>query len=279
MSKCEFCGVEAGLLRKHPRECKDRHDSAESEIRTEAKHVALAGGNLSDLAARAALSARANYIDERALRSLYLVSWEEAVESALDDDVLSSEEESALVKYKNHFGFAQGDLDNSGAFSRVAKAGIIRDLLEDKLPDRVTVHGQVPFNLQKSENLLWFFNNVQYLEERSRTTYQGGSQGASIRVAKGVYYRVGSFKGNPVITSQMVHVGTGHLGITQKHIYFASSDKALRVPYAKIVAFRPYADGVGIQRDAASARPQVFITGDGWFTYNLVSNLARIAAA
>lgn len=31
-----------------------------------------------------------------------------------------------------------------------------------------------------------------------------------------------------------------------------------------------------LMRDAASAKPQIFITGDGWFTYNLVTNLAQI---
>jgi len=36
----------------------------------------------------------------------------------------------------------------------------------------------------------------------------------------------------------------------------------------------PYSDGIGIHRDAASAKPQIFVTGDGWFTYNLVVNLA-----
>jgi len=47
------------------------------------------------------------------------------------------------------------------------------------------------------------------------------------------------------------------------------------VPYSKIVSFTPYSDGIGIQRDAASAKPQTFVTGDGWFIYNLVVNLAR----
>jgi hypothetical protein len=30
-------------------------------------------------------------------------------------------------------------------------------------------------------------------------------------------------------------------------------------------------------RDAATARPQTFVTGDGWFTYNLLMNLSEMA--
>ena len=35
-------------------------------------------------------------------------------------------------------------------------------------------------------------------------------------------------------------------------------------------------DGVGIRRDAATAKPQFFITGDGWFTYNLLVNVGNV---
>ena len=43
-----------------------------------------------------------------------------------------------------------------------------------------------------------------------------------------------------------------------------------------IVSFEPYSDGLGVMRDAQMAKPQTFITGDGWFVYNLVVNLAQM---
>ncbi|MBE0069320.1 hypothetical protein F3K46_09925 [Thermoanaerobacterium thermosaccharolyticum] len=67
----------------------------------------------------------------------------------------------------------------------------------------------------------------------------------------------------------------GILAVTTKHIYFYGPIRSFRAPYTKIVSFAPYSDGIGIQRDAASAKPQIFLTGDGWFLYNLVINLAR----
>jgi len=63
---------------------------------------------------------------------------------------------------------------------------------------------------------------------------------------------------------------------TDKHIYFAGPKKSFRVPYAKIVSFLSFSDGVGLVRDAVSAKPQIFVTGDGWFAYNLLANLARL---
>jgi hypothetical protein len=44
----------------------------------------------------------------------------------------------------------------------------------------------------------------------------------------------------------------------------------------KIVNFVPYSNGFGIFRDAANARQQVFLTGDGWFPFNLLTNLSKL---
>ena len=279
MPKCDLCGLDAGFLRKRHKECERKHDEGISEIAALGKTAALSGSGFPEFGAKAEAIARDSFIAPDKLRLVYAAAWDNAVEASLEDNVLSPDEEHALMVYRDHFALTQGELDTKGSFTRLAKAGVIRDLLEDKLPARVTVEGSIPFNLQKAETILWFFNGVQYYEERTRTTYQGAYHGASVRVAKGLYYRVGGFRGNPVIASQLVHVATGQLGITQKHMYFAGGNKAFRVPFQKIVSFNPYSDGIGIQKDAASARPQIFITGDGWFIYNLVTNIARMAAA
>ena len=39
--------------------------------------------------------------------------------------------------------------------------------------------------------------------------------------------------------------------------------------YNRIVSFGPYQDGFGIMRDAQTAKPQTFRTGDDWFPCNL----------
>lgn len=53
--------------------------------------------------------------------------------------------------------------------------------------------------------------------------------------------------------------------MTNKNLYFSGGGKSLRIPHLKIVTIEPYYDGVGVQRDAQTARPQFFITGNGWF--------------
>ncbi len=123
---------------------------------------------------------------------------------------------------------------------------------------------------------MWVFQNVDYYEEKIRTRYVGGFQGVSIRIAKGLYYRTSAFKGERVQTSQTIHADIGLLGVTNKHIYFEGPSKRFRINYNKIVSFEPFSDGIGVQRDAQTAKPQSFSTGDGWFTYNLITNLAQM---
>jgi hypothetical protein len=155
----------------------------------------------------------------------------------------------------------------------------LRDVISgNNLVPRIKTDVALPFNLQRSEILVWIFRNSQYFEEKIRTqkSYVGGYQGVSLRIMKGVYYRVGSFKGHPVVstTTSMEHIDTGILGITDKHLYFLGSRNSFRIPYKKIVSFIPYDDGIAVHRDAANAKPQIFKTGDGWFIYNLVNNLS-----
>jgi hypothetical protein len=149
--------------------------------------------------------------------------------------------------------------------------------MNGQFPHRVRVQDDLPFNFQKNEQLIWLFTGVDYLEDKTRTEYVGRSRGVSIRIAKGVYYRVGDFRGQLVTRTERVHGDMGSLAVTNKHIYFAGLQKSLRVRHDKIVSFIPFSDGIGIVRDAATAKPQIFVTGDGWFTYNLLMNVSQLS--
>ncbi len=95
-------------------------------------------------------------------------------------------------------------------------------------------------------------------------------------MARGLYYRPNTFRSRPIEWEESAHADTGMLGLTTRHIYFAGSRKRFRVRYDRIVAFDPYDDGFGTMRDAQTARPQSFRTGDGWSAYNLAVNLAQV---
>lgn len=199
-----------------------------------------------------------------------------AIEQAFEDGVLSEKEEDKLGKIIDTFQLERTNLNSDPAYIKVVKGAVIREILEGRIPDKMKISGNIPFNLQKSEKLVWVFQDTKYYEMKTRRQYVGGYQGFSVRIAKGLYYRAGAFKGMPVETAQMAHVDTGLFGVTNSHIYFSGKVKGLRIKYDKILSFEPYSDGIGIQRDAQTAKPQIFVTGDGWFTNNLIMNLAKL---
>jgi len=236
----------------------------------------LGDGDSGTLLQRLSDAAAASYIAAEKTKDAMVEGWGLAVDQFLNDGNLDENEEKKLVAFSERFGLRQEELDRNGSWTKVVKGAVIRDLLNGVVPQRVKVTGGLPFNFMASEQLVWVFSGVKYLEDKTRRQYVGGYSGVSVRVMKGVYYRTGGFRGNPVETTERVHMDTGTLAVTTKHLYFAGSAKSFRIRHDKIVSFTPYSDGVAIQRDAQTAKPQVFVTGDGWFTHNLLANIGNV---
>lgn len=283
MGNCKYCGKPAGFLRGKHKECEEKHQQQERIIQggrqlivSEARHAIQGSGGFDELLQKISSIEQKSLVPHTERGSLLVKAWESAVDQFLDDGILDEAEEKRLMEFKERFCLSQDDLNRNGALTKTTKSAVIRDVLGGIIPQRVTIDGNLPINFQKGEQIVWAFPNSKYYEDKTRRTYVGGSQGVSIRVMKGVYYRTGSFKGRAVDHTERVHIDTGWVVVTNKNIYFAGPAKSTRIPYTKIVSFEPYSDGVGVMRDATTAKPQTFVTGDGWFTYNLVTNLAQL---
>ena len=208
--------------------------------------------------------------------ALLVRAWEAAVEGTLEDGLLTLDEENSLHRYLNHFNITASQADDNGAQNSVVKSAVIRDIAEGVVPQRQNITGRVPFDLMKSETLVWVMQDVDYLETVVRRERRGTSHGLSIKVARGVYYLPGTFRSRNVEWEETVHQDTGLLGFTTKHLYFSGGKKKFKVRYDRVVDFEPFCDGFELMREAQTAKPQSFKTGDGWFAYNLAVNLAQM---
>jgi hypothetical protein len=283
MGNCKYCEKPAGFLRRKHAECEENHLNRErliergrQQIAIEALNAIKSSDSLDNAEKKILEIEQSSFVPSSERKILLSKSWENAVEHFLEDGILDAIEESRLVEFSNHFALSQSDLDKNGALTKITKSAIIRDVLNGTIPKRLMIDGSLSINFQKGEQLVWVFTGSKYLEDKTRRQYVGRSQGVSVRVMKGVYYRTGAFKGHAVEYTERVHIDTGQFVITNKNIYFAGPKKSIRIPYAKIVSFEPFSDGIGITRDAATAKPQIFVTGDGWFTYNLATNLSQL---
>lgn len=283
MGNCIYCQKPAGWFRsKHP-ECEAAFQAEQQRIAAQREggrkqitiraHAALNGAEpLSELPAIIKRLQTDHGLSDSDTRAVLTAEWERAVTAFLDDGLLIEEEERRLVE------FAQGNRLEMSAlpgFDRIVKSAALSDLMIGRLPRRFNLPDNLPVNLQRGEAIVWACANTAYLEDRTRREYRGISHGISVRIVSGLYYRVGGFKGRPVERTEREHIDDGWFVVTDQNLYFSGPRKSVRVPYPKIVSIEPYSDGIAIMRDSATAKPQVFITGDGWFTYNLIVNLAK----
>ena len=285
MPTCTVCGEHVGVLegrgllrgehahcRQERRDREQRERDAFQRLHDDAVTAAVDTERLDEFDAALSGSGLGGGQRDRLLSEAF----EAAVDRALEDDMLTVAEERSLASFRAHFGISDAQSDRSGAATRVVKAAILRQVLDGEVPERRDLgRRDVPFNLMKSETLVWLEKGAKYHQTKTRREFRGSSQGLSIKVAKGVYYRPSSFKGRSVSYEETVHADTGLLGVTTKHLYFQGERERFRVRYDRIVSFEPYSDGIGIMRDNQRAKPESFSTGDGWFIYNLVTNLAQ----
>ncbi len=283
MGDCKYCGQSAGFLRSHHKECAESHERSASSISAMCVDAALHGAGLDELPARIRETAAGGRVDVAGDQMTETLSrgWCDAVAEAMEDHALSSQEKRGLNRYRARFDLPENRLDGGGHFELFRMMALLNSLADEGVVprfDRKAVRarfGRLPFNLMKSEALIWVFNDVGYVEQVTRREFRGGSMGMSFRVAKGVYVRPSQFRGRSVDSKSMEHTDSGILGITTKHIYFAGSEKRFRVRLEKIVSFEPYQDGLGIMRDSARAKPEVFTMGasGSWFSVNIIDAL------
>lgn len=233
-------------------------------------HLFEYGGDMKQASIDAEGAAVAALLRPDDMRRIMAYRWQELVDKALEDHILSEEEENRLKSIVNAFALPQAVLDERGHLSKLVKAAILRDLQAGNPKTRITLDIPLPFKLQQREVLLWAFPNTRLFERITKRKITGGSTGASFRIMKGVYWRVGAFKGVPVSWEETHQTDTGLLVLTNKHILYSGSVRNQKIAYSKLALINPYADAIEIQRDATAAKPQIFRDIDGQFAYNVI---------
>lgn len=282
MGKCVYCGKSAGLFQNKHSQCERRHlkqeetiEDGRMQIMDAVSNAIQTSSNYDELEKIISEIEQSHFVPLSQRKELLVTGLENSIEKILEDKILDETEEKRLIDFGTHFSLSQDDLNRSVAWKKLVRAAVLRDVLNGIIPQRLEGQENLPFNFQRGERVAWHFPNVEYLEDKIRREFVGRSHGIGIRLMKGVYYRVGAFKGHAVEHTERLHVDTGLLVITNQNIYFKGPLTSFRIPHSKIVSYEPFTDGIGVMRDTANAKWQIFVTGDGWFTYNLLRNIPK----
>jgi len=178
-----------------------------------------------------------------------IAAYTRAFAVAKADARVTEEELTDLRRLQSYLGIQ--DALVQGTQQELARLRLLTEISDGHLPS-TTVSGLV---LQRSETAHWC-EPATLLEERVvRRRYEGGTSGVSIRIMKGVSYRVGGYRGHSVAETGIVPVSTGDLVITSKRIVFNGDRKSFALKFDKLLGVEPYVDGIRLS--AATGKPRL----------------------
>src|ERR1700674_2741672 len=155
MGACTICGQPAGWFKSLHEECKSRRDEGQTALVSVASDFLVGTIDVNVAKAKFSEIAKASFLSAEDVRGLTITAWEESASKFLEDGLLTSEEETNLVRYMRDLTINAADVDVHGAYSRIAMAAVLRDITEGRIPDRQKIDVPLPFNFQKDERRVW----------------------------------------------------------------------------------------------------------------------------
>lgn len=276
MGDCEYCGKPAGLFRSIHKECAAKRDQARKDIDLAFQNVMLVQRPPAPATFRAIIEKLAHdgHLAPDQLRTRVLAGLAIALDTALTDLDLSQNEVGRFDTIVDAFGLDETAFDEAGIRQKLVQALVLKDLSGGRPSTRVQLSTALPIALKRDEKIQWLFNEVTRREPRTSYHYEGGSHGVSIRLMKGVSYRVGSHRGQRIATTEMVTVGSGALAVTNNALYFMGGTSSKRMPLSGIVSVDGFDDGVIVT--PSRGKQQVFLMQDAMFAANLILKSAAL---
>jgi hypothetical protein len=246
-SSCTRCGVRLGFLQRVSSGslCQDCSKQKAQEVRqAKSEYAALIEGIVSGSVSRSVVPGQLSALAERAemkstaLQTLHYDAFSRFMDSVLEDDILSIEEEKAMFAVGAALGIQQEQFDRDFQ-SYVLRLTVAR-VNDGRLPELPN-----PRLLLKKGEICHLEASASLLKEVAVREWQAGHSGFSFRVAKGMRYHTGSTRGRSVVVgTHVVAEDTGYLSVTSHRAVFVGTRKTLEHSYAKLVGMNVYEDGV-----------------------------------
>ncbi len=151
---------------------------------------------------------------------------------------LSTQAYSNLTQIQGYLGLPDEEVHEIKA--QMHRSRFLFDIQNGKIPP-ISVPNLI---LRKGENAYWSEPGTIYEESVVNRHYEGGSVGTSIRIMKGVSFRVGQHRGRLISQTGHVPVSTGILYITNERLVFQGDAKSFATDLNKIFEVQPAMDGL-----------------------------------
>lgn len=193
-----------------------------------------------------------------------------ALGRATADERLSPTELADLNSLASHLGTV-------GAFDAGTRASLDHMKLLWQIENGQLPVIQLPINLQRKEvghariGAIWN-------EERPRRVHANYSGPvASIRICKGLRYRIGSVSMEPIAREELTEIDRGTLYLTSERLILDGSKRNITLRLSSLIGFTPYSDGVILER-ATGRSPHLVLVGEDIELFHAMLSAALDAA-
>ena len=315
MGVCTLCGDSCGWLLSRHDECLRRRDAAKTHLLRVATQVAAGVEPTFEAAVTAAVAAarhdRGNhpvahpdrldsyvrrlafdrflgdaraaanreFVSDAELLQLLSQAATEATTLIFNDHLMTEIEGERIMSFFSAFGALGIDNVSFGAefITHVSQATLIRSINEGCIPDDRPLPYFFTLNLQKSESFIESLTCLGFYEETLGSRHETGAADQRVVTSQDGYLGPGAFQSEPGMVTELEYMDSGRLILTTRHIYFEGRQRTHRIAYGDVAKFRPFTDGVGIQRAAYDAKPEVYRVEDVWYAFNLIKALSAAA--
>lgn len=194
--------------------------------------------------------------------------YKEAVQKAIADNAVTLDEQETLEQLANKLDLNLNEISLDKSTDETYNYLVLINALNNGyLPAKPTS----AIVLQKNEIAHWEAPASLLVSKTITTGYSSASRGISIRVMKGVSYRVGASKSTP-IREQISIKHPGVLVVTNKRVVFSSSAKSFTIPFTQLISFEPYSDGLGLQKSNSSYLLSLANNKSAEVTFKMLTN-------
>lgn len=194
--------------------------------------------------------------------------YKDAIQNAISDNEVTLNEQETLEQLASKLDLNVDDLNLDKSTNETYNYLILLNALNNGyLPSKQNA----VIVLQKNEIAHWEVPASLLTSKTITTGHTGGSHGVSIRIMKGVSYRVGASKSTP-IKEQVSIKHPGVLVITSKRVVFSSPIKSFSIPFTQLISFDPYSDGLGLQKENSSYLLSLTSNKLGEVTFKILTN-------
>ena len=177
-------------------------------------------------------------LSDRDRRSLGDSAFTRFATLALNDDILTVDEEDALIGLADALGIDQ---------EAVAKRHlpIMHRLVVARVNDGRLPEVTDPHLLTKKGEVVHLETAATLIKEVAVREYRGGYSGVSIRIAKGVRYNTGATRGRSVVVGTKLEAAdVGVLSVTSTRAVYVGTSRTTEFAYSKLVSLDAFTDGL-----------------------------------